>query len=103
MTRSGHCRGDAACAVRVSDCQTSINRHVTLDCRYHTLFPSTSRLCNHDLLLIPMETFEGNRDPTLCVEDVSLDAVPVHQRFDEVDSKLEVSAKDVVVVVRNHP
>jgi len=37
------------------------------------------------------------------IEDVSLDAVPVHQRFDEVDSKLEVSAKDVVVVVRNHP
>src|SRR5262249_41826201 len=56
---------------------------------------------SHNLPLIPVNTFEGTRNPTLCVKDVNLDAVPVHQRFDEVDSKLEVSAKDVVVL--NHP
>ena len=47
-----------------------------------------------------MDTFEGNRNPSLGVKDVNLDAVPVHQRFDEVDAELEVSAKRVVVLNR---
>ena len=44
----------------------------------------------HDLLLIPVDAFEGNRDPAFRIEDVSLDAVPIHQGFDEVDAELEV-------------
>ena len=55
----------------------------------------------HDLLLIPVDAFEGCSDPTLGIKDVSLDAVPVHQRFDEVDPELEVAAKRVDTVGRS--
>jgi hypothetical protein len=45
----------------------------------------------HDLLLIPVDAFEGNRYPAFRIEDVSLDAVPIHQGFNEVDTELEVT------------
>jgi hypothetical protein len=35
--------------------------------------------CARDnLLLVPVNTFEGNCNPTLSIEDVNLDAVPIH-------------------------
>ena len=52
----------------------------------------------HNLLLIPVETFERNRDPTLCVKDVNLDAVPIHQLFDEVDAELEILAQRIIAL-----
>ena len=43
-----------------------------------TLFFKQFDCASHNLLLIPVNTFKGSRDPTLCVEDVDFDAVPVH-------------------------
>ena len=54
----------------------------------------------HNLLLIPVDAFEGCSDPALGIKDVSLDAVPIHQRLDEVDPELEVPAKRVDTVRR---
>ena len=52
----------------------------------------------HNLLLIPVDAFEGCCDTTLSVKDVSLNAVPVYQRLDEVDPQLEVTAKRFATV-----
>src|SRR5438876_5400222 len=56
---------------------------------------------SHNLLLIPVDAFERHGDPTLGIKDVSLDAVPIHQRLDEIDSELEVRAKRVHTVGRS--
>ena len=54
----------------------------------------------HDLLLVPVDAFERRGDPAFGVEDVNLDAVPVHQRLDEVDPEPEVAAQGVDPVRR---
>ena len=55
----------------------------------------------HDLLLIPVDAFERGGDPALGIEDVDLDAVPVHQRLDEIDAEPEVAAQRVDAVGRS--
>jgi hypothetical protein len=58
----------------------------------------------HNLLLIPMDAFEGCSDPSLGIEDVSFNPVSVYQRFDKIDPELEVATKCVDTVDRpQHP
>ena len=52
----------------------------------------------HELLFVPMNAFEARGNATAGIKDLSLDAMPIHQRRDEVNSELEVSTKRIVMV-----
>src|SRR5204863_3670733 len=48
---------------------------------------------SYHLLFIPMNSLETRSNPSLCIEEVCFDFVPVDQRLDEVNAELEMIAQ----------
>src|SRR5215510_960851 len=94
---------DATCTYESRDVRHRSIDTLGLTVLLHFIFLQRLDRAGHNLLLIPVETFKGNRDPSRGIKDVKLDAVAVHERLDEIDAELEILAKRIIALHGPYP